>query len=186
MPLPSQAPFPRPSLRGLLEAVLSPSCCACPASTKATQYHVVPNAEILWRDFHTVLGTMVHQKSLLYKASENFSTASGENSVPDGANSRQNRVVSVVPRDASVVLMESTHPSLRSIFTSTVRAGASILDLEAVYFLFARGTRRQGQCRHKFCCYGCSGDLVILTVDRIRSYLTTWILLLENRYHPGS
>jgi hypothetical protein len=65
--------------------------------------------------------------SQLHKTPEDFSTASGENSVPDGANSRQNRVVSVVPRDASVVLMESTHPSLRSMFTSTVRVDQSLV-----------------------------------------------------------
>jgi hypothetical protein len=69
----------------------------------------VPNAGMLRQGFSTALGTMIRRKSLLHKAPEDFSTASGENSALDRANSRQNRMVSVVPRDASVPLQSQAH-----------------------------------------------------------------------------
>src|SRR5215471_11375346 len=44
------------------------------------------------------------RKSLLHKAPADFSTASGENSGADGANSRQNQGVNTVPTGAPVSL----------------------------------------------------------------------------------
>jgi hypothetical protein len=55
------------------------------------------------------------RKSMLHKAPADFSTASGENSGADGANSRQNQGVSVVPTGAPVSLLSSHTPLPESL-----------------------------------------------------------------------
>src|SRR4029453_3514846 len=55
------------------------------------------------------------RKSLLHKAPADFSTAAGENSGADGANSRQNQGVSVVPTGAPVSLLSSHTPLPESL-----------------------------------------------------------------------
>jgi hypothetical protein len=76
--------------------------------------------------------------SQLHKTPEDFSTASGENSAPNRANSRQNRVVSVVPRDASVPLMrQCPYRARRALAGAPGSTGA----LAMLVRLVADGTR---------------------------------------------
>src|SRR5262249_54439877 len=56
-------------------------------------------------------------KSLLHKAPADFSTASGENSGADGANSQQNQGVSVVPTGAPVAPRRQAHRPMRACDT---------------------------------------------------------------------
>ena len=46
---------------------------------------------------------------MLHKAPADFSTASGENSGADGANSRQNQGVSIVPTGRASITAEQPH-----------------------------------------------------------------------------
>src|SRR4029453_7053227 len=59
------------------------------------------------------------RKSLLHNAPADFSTASGENSGADGANSRQNQGVSAVPTGAPVSLWRRAHRPMRACHTGS-------------------------------------------------------------------
>jgi len=64
------------------------------------------------------------RKSLLHKTPADFSTASGENSGSDGANSRQNQGVSAVPTGAPVALWRQAYRPMRACHTGALeRAG---------------------------------------------------------------
>src|SRR5262245_28721238 len=63
------------------------------------------------------------RKSLRHKASADFSTASGENSGADEANSRQNQGVSAVPTGAPVSLWRQAHRPIRACHTGTPERG---------------------------------------------------------------
>ena len=57
------------------------------------------------------------RKSLLHKAPADFSTASGENSGADGANSQQNQGVSVMPTGAPVAPWRQAHRPMQACHT---------------------------------------------------------------------
>jgi hypothetical protein len=59
-------------------------------------------------------GVRSKRKSLLHKAPADFSTASGENSRVDGANSRQNQGISAVPHGAPVSPCRQMHGPARA------------------------------------------------------------------------
>src|SRR5712691_8925047 len=63
------------------------------------------------------------RKSLLHKAPADFSTASGENSRADGANSGQNQGVSAVPTGAPVTPWRQGHRPMRACPTDAPARG---------------------------------------------------------------